>query len=591
VSYIYQLSGLRGHDSLMVDTLLVGLLYMAFATVPFAIAVLSGRNRDKPGATPLVVVGLGAGGSAFVQGLRMIEEVVGVSHLLGRGLHAGLLICVNVAVLGTLYVAVEYTGRTRLTRRWIVGTLVALAFVLPIARISAGTADLAVTDPVANADFVYRLLLAVVALSLFARQFAGSRGVYRKQSAALLVGMAIGSGFGLAERFYSVQFVEFTIIGMTVGCGVIAVALFRYDFLETVPIARETLFEQVTDPVIALDGVGRIVDLNRAAYDAFALDETILGADATRLFSSDEDLAAQYDDVLGTKDIAAVVDGERRHFDPEHPLVSQFDQATDLGSASTEIGVFQDVGVRYYQITASRLEFAPNYEGQLVVFRDVTASKEREHDLNRLKQVLTRVLRHNLRNDANAINGFARSIAEHSDDGAGEKAQRIVGLTEKLTATSETARHIEDVIDADGHTEFDLPTAVESVVGELQRDHPDATIEWSVPALTVRANPELPAAIEEVIENAIVHGGDEPTVEVGAQRTDRWVDLTVSDDGPGIPDYELETIEQGEETALVHSSGAGLWLIQTVVEDSNGDVRYDSDGEGTTVRLRLPAAD
>lgn len=575
----------------MLNTLIVGLLYMALATVPFAIAALSGRNRDKPGATPLVVVGVGAGGSAFVQGLRMVEEVMGVSHLLGRGLHAGLLICVNLAVLGTLYVAVEYTGRTRLTRRWIVGALVALAFALPIARISAGTADLAVTESVANGDFVYRLLLAVVALLLFTRQFAGSRGVYRKQSAALLVGMTVGSGLGLVERFYSVQFVEFTIIGMTIGCGVIAVALFRYDFLKAVPIARETLFEQVTDPVIALDANGRIVDLNRAAYDAFALDETILGADATRLFSSDEDLAAQYDDVLGTKDIAAVVDGERRHFDPEHPLVGQFDQAADLGPESTEIGVFQDVGVRYYQITASLLEFAPNYEGQLVVFRDVTASKEREQDLNILKQVLTRVLRHNLRNDANAINGFARSIAEHSDDGTREKAQRIVGLTEKLTETSETARHIEDVIDADGHAEFDLPATVESVVEGLQGEHPGAAIEWSVPALSVRANPELPAAIEEVIENAIVHGGDEPTVEVGAQGTDRWVDLTVVDDGPGIPDYELETIEQGEETALVHSSGAGLWLIQTVVEDSNGDVRYDSDDEGTTVRLRLPAAE
>jgi signal transduction histidine kinase len=576
----------------MLDTLLVGLLYMAFSAVPFAIAARSRRNRDKPGATPLVVVGVGAGGSAFVQGLRMVESVVGVSYLLGRGMHAGLLICVNVAVLGTLYVAVEYTGRTRLTRRWVVATLGGLAVVLPIVRIGAGTVGLSVAEPVANADFVYRLLLAVVALSLFTRQFAGSRGVYRKQSGALLVGMAIGSGFGLAERFYSVQFVEFTIIGMTIGCGVIAVALFRYDFLKTVPIARETLFEQVTDPVIALDGDGRVVDCNRAAYDAFGLDETILGADTSRLFRTDPDLASQYDDVLGTNDIAAVVDGERRHFESNHPLVSRFDQAADLGSVSTEIGVLQGADVRYYQITASRLEFAPNYEGQLVVFRDVTASKEREQDLNVLKQVLTRVLRHNLRNDANAINGFARSIAEHSDDGAREKAERIVGLTKKLTETSETARHIEDVIDADDHTEFDLAETVEQTVEELGRDHPDATLSASVDAgMTVRANPELPAAIEEIIENAIVHGGDEPTVDVGAQRTDRWVDLTVSDDGPGIPDYELETIEQGEETALVHSSGAGLWLIQTVVEDSNGDVRYDSDDEGTTVRLRLPAAE
>jgi len=192
-----------------------------------------------------------------------------------------------------------------------------------------------------------------------------------------------------------------------------------------------------------------------------------------------------------------------------------------LAGEEAELGVLQNGDVRYYQVSATPLAFAPGYEGTLLVFRDVTASVEREQDLDILKQVLTRVLRHNLRNDVTAIHGFAQSIADNAADGTSEKAERIVRLTEKLTATSETARRMEDVIEADG--------------------------------------PER-------------------------------VDLRVADDGPGVPEYELETLAQGEETALIHGSGAGLWLIQTAVEDSNGDVRFDSGPDGTTVRLRLPAA-
>jgi len=575
----------------LLNNLSAGLLYVALAAVPLGVAVYSTDNLEKPGAGPLVVMSLGAAAATVVQGGRFIDPLLEVGPWFGTLLHIALLVGVNVAVLGALYIAVEYTGRSWFMASWIVLPLVLLAGALPVARILLLEAGSPSGDLVADADFVFRLVLAVAGLSLFARQFVGSRGIYRKQSAALLLGLAVGSGFGLLERYYTVQYVEFTLLGMTLGIGILAWALFRYEFLETVPIARETLFDQVTDPVVALDGTGRVVDLNAAASAAFGLTGSIIGEDIARFFREDASLGDQYRNVLGSKGIAGVVSDGSRHFDPAHPAVAVLCENDDV-STDTSFGVLRDGTVSYYQVSASDLEFAPGYEGRLLVFRDVTRSTEREQDLDILKQVLTRVLRHNLRNDAMAINGFATSIAENADEEARKKAERIVRLTQELTATSETARRIEDVIDADGPDAFDLAAEVRAVVDSVGADHPDATIEWSVPEETsVLANPEFPAALTEVVENAVVHGGDAPHVEVTAVRDGRWIALTVADDGPGIPDYELETIDQGEETPLVHGSGAGLWLIQTVVEDSNGDVTYDSGDDGTTVRLRLPAAE
>lgn len=577
-------------SSLVVATLSAGLLYVLFGTIPLAIAVFSWHHRVKPGATPLAYAGVCATAATVIQGFRFIEPLVETVPWAGIVLHIGLLVAINLAVLGTLYIAVEYTGQRWLLNVWFVLVLAALATLLPTARILAETTETAPAGAIADADFVYRLVLAVAALSLFARQFLSVRGVYRKQSGALFAGLAVGFLFGLLERFYSVQFVEFTLIGMTLGYVVIVWALFRYELLEAVPIARETLFDQVTDPVVALDSDRRVVDLNSAAYETFGVTDAIIGSHSSDLFRVDETLASRYEELLdGAKPVAAIVSDGKRHFVADHPVVLALREGQSLRETDSEVGIHRDGTVRYFQVTVTTLELAPQYDGQLVVFRDVTRSTEREQDLDILKQVLTRVLRHNLRNDVNAIQGYAGAIANQTDDQTRDMAQRIIRMTNDLTETSETARRIEDVIDAETPIEFNLTTIVERVLADVREEYPEAVIECDVPpGMIVLANPELPAAVTEVVENAVTHVEGDAHVRITGKRSERRVSLTVADSGPGIPKHELETLRQGKETPLVHGSGAGLWLVQLVVQDSNGDVSYDTTPDGTTVRIRLP---
>lgn len=567
-----------------------GLVYGLFAAVPLAIAVISRRDRTKPGATPLAVTGVFTGLATVIQGLRYVEPLLDLGLWPDVVLHVALLIAINLAVLGTLYIAVEYTGQRWLVSWWLVGALAVLGAVFPTVRILAETAEASVAGPVANGDFLYRTALATVSLVLFSRQFLSSRGVYRKQSATLLVGLAVGSLFGLIERFYTVEFVEFTLIGMTLGYVVLAWSLFRYELLETVPVARETLFDQVTDPVVAIDGAGRVVDMNTAAYETFGVSAAIIGAGSGDLFHTDGTLLAGYEDLVdGSPGIAGIVTEERRHFQADHPVFAALRDGRR--PADVTIGLLLNGDVRYFRVSVSTLELAPEYEGSLVVFRDVTRSKEREQDLDILKQVLTRVLRHNLRNDVSAIQGYAHAIAGETDGDTRHNAERIVAMAEDLTETSETARQIEDVIDADGPQQFDIATTVGTVTGEVRATYPEAVVDCDLTdGVTVTANPELPAAFTEILENAIVHSEGTPRVRITGERSGRWYEVEISDDGPGIPSHELETIAQGEETALVHGSGAGLWLIQLVVEDSNGDVDYETDSGGTRVRVRLPVA-
>jgi diguanylate cyclase (GGDEF)-like protein len=72
--------------------------------------------------------------------------------------------------------------------------------------------------------------------------------------------------------------VDLSPFGLALAVPVYAVALFRYRLLDVVPIAREAVFSGMSDGVIVMDGVGRLIDFNPAANRLFpALDARLIG--------------------------------------------------------------------------------------------------------------------------------------------------------------------------------------------------------------------------------------------------------------------------------------------------------------------------
>ena len=64
------------------------------------------------------------------------------------------------------------------------------------------------------------------------------------------------------------------------------------------------------------------------------------------------------------------------------------------------------------------------------------------------------------------------------------------------------------------------------------------------------------------------------------------VDVTVSDNGPGIPETERAVFRAGSETDLRHGSGLGLWLAYWAVTSVGGDLSFaDRDPRGSRVTL------
>jgi signal transduction histidine kinase len=157
-------------------------------------------------------------------------------------------------------------------------------------------------------------------------------------------------------------------------------------------------------------------------------------------------------------------------------------------------------------------------------------------------------------------------------------------------STSETARTVERTL---GSTETDrqlveLSTLFETVE-QIDDEQPNAIITVDGPPLTLRTNPlVLRSVLRQLIENAIEHAEEESTVRVTATRIDTAFEITVADDGPGIPDHEQQVIQQGEESALEHGSGLGLWLVKWGTARLGDDVSFETGAEGSVITLSFP---
>jgi signal transduction histidine kinase len=223
------------------------------------------------------------------------------------------------------------------------------------------------------------------------------------------------------------------------------------------------------------------------------------------------------------------------------------------------------------------------------------SEKQRTRNLNERLTVLNRILRHDIRNDVNIVQGYAEMIKEGELDPV-EGADGILQKAEEVIALSDRARKFERVLRR-GESEkevIDLAEMVDSHVGSIQDRYVgvDITAEIDHDAL-LEASPFVHSAISNVIENAIEHN-DNPvaTVQVDLSVTDYCVVLSVSDDGPGIPPQELEIIERGTETPLDHSSGLGLWIVHWIVTESGGRIEHEpNEPTGSTVRLIFPRYD
>ena len=211
--------------------------------------------------------------------------------------------------------------------------------------------------------------------------------------------------------------------------------------------------------------------------------------------------------------------------------------------------------------------------------------------LNQRLRVLNRVLRHDLRNDMNVIQGYASLLEADDDPEVAGRAETIRRTAEELTSLGERARHLERLLDDEtAETRTDLAAVVERRLDAFEREYPHAQVRVDVPdRAPVGPVPLVGVVVDLLVENAVVHNDrEEPMVSVGVRTAEDHVVLRVADDGPGIPESERAVFESGTETPLRHSEGLGLWVVEWAVTEAGGRLDLRDRAVGTVVSVALP---
>ncbi|WP_187695725.1 HAMP domain-containing sensor histidine kinase [Haloplanus rubicundus] len=212
--------------------------------------------------------------------------------------------------------------------------------------------------------------------------------------------------------------------------------------------------------------------------------------------------------------------------------------------------------------------------------RFIEERKQREQRL----EVFNRLLRHNLRNRLDVIRSHTEQLADRTD---GDDAEAVLAATDRLASIGTRARRIDRLMARDPDpTVVDLTSMVPSLLSQITSD--DVTVDTEFPSTaTLRTDAEiLRTTLISPLENAVKYAESSVTVSIAPAPDREGHKIAISDDGPGIPAVELESLAAGTETSLQHGRGLGLWQLRWGVDALGGDLSFETD-DGTTVNITL----
>jgi len=212
---------------------------------------------------------------------------------------------------------------------------------------------------------------------------------------------------------------------------------------------------------------------------------------------------------------------------------------------------------------------------------------------------------HELRTPLTSANGYLMLVAngrmdgdqvQHAVNRALRHIKRVVKLANDILFLQEMDLILPEFSPAS------LPEIVSQVVGRRRQQMIEADLSIQVQVdediPRVMGDPEwLDRATDALLDNATKFSPEGGKVLVRVTRRSGQVQLTIQDQGVGIPadqmDCIFERFERGRQSGpyLFDGVGLGLPLVRQVVEQHGGTIEVDStEGQGSTFIMSLPAA-
>ena len=236
----------------------------------------------------------------------------------------------------------------------------------------------------------------------------------------------------------------------------------------------------------------------------------------------------------------------------------------------------------------------------VVVSALVTTKVSALRHLDDQRRALLRSVSHDLRTPLSAIRAVAtdlRAGAVYSDREHDDLLDIVIDEAERLdrfVANMLSLSRIEAGNMRPRFAEVDVAELAGLCAERLERIFHSWHLELAVPAdlPMVRADPaQLEQVLNNLLENVTRHTRGGTSVRVTARAAGSHVEITVADDGGGIPAERQERKERQEQRSSPTGDGAhgvGLTICRSIVELHGGTFRIYDNCPGTRVAICLP---
>ncbi len=334
----------------------------------------------------------------------------------------------------------------------------------------------------------------------------------------------------------------------------------------------QALFNSMIEGVLILDSNGKVQLANEALRGFFQLPRDITGQTMIEVFRLPELTA----------------------------LAERMQKESTVLDCDLSLGL---VNPRHLQINATLvLDRSGLRQGTIFVFHDVTRLKE----LETMRQEFVANVSHELRTPLSLIKGFTETLLDGAKDdpevaprflqNIDKHSNRLLFLIEDLLTISK----LESGRVSLSLQNVDLRELTDRVFDDFEARALDKKVVLTneVAAETVvRADASrLQQVFFNLVENAIKYGHVAGHVNIEARAVKDKVEISVTDDGPGIPpDAQPRIFERFYRVDRARSrdsggTGLGLSIVKHIVQAHDGEVWVQSTpGKGTTFFFTLPS--
>ncbi len=239
----------------------------------------------------------------------------------------------------------------------------------------------------------------------------------------------------------------------------------------------------------------------------------------------------------------------------------------------------------------------------LLIMRDVSE----QHELKRLKQGFVEMLTEDLRAPLAAVQSFLTRLSVDAHESLSER-----GLQKAQVARRSTDRMIlliNDLVDMEklesgtfdlNCLSLDLASVIERSVESVRAvaEKRQVRIDAQDSRLNVVADPDrLVQVLVNLLGNAIKFSPEGSTIVVATRQTPEAIEVSVKDEGRGVPEtHRLAIFERFRQVDVSDSrdrkgTGLGLAICKALIDGHGGQIGVNSEeGKGSVFWFRIPVA-